>query len=192
MPGLTQEHRWRICRNIVVTLGGAFALLASVQIKVAAQEQDPDPLFLRYCATCHGVDARGVEGLGVNLVESSYVASSSSAELVEFLRAGRLPNDPASITRLPMPGFAHLEALLPILESVEDWSVAELERVVGAYAESRADGKLGKVAQPLRIAVSGGTVSPAIFETLAILGRDSVLNRVRRCLDARDDISRID
>ena len=39
--------------------------------------------------------------------------------------------------------------------------------------------------QPLRIAVSGGTVSPAIFDTLAILGRTSVLNRIDRCLAAR-------
>ncbi len=90
------------------------------------------------------------------------------------------------------PGFDHLEAVLPLLEGVEDWSVAELERVVGAYAEGHAGGKLGKVAQPLRIAVSGGTVSPAIFETLVILGRDSVLNRVRRCLAERETISKVD
>jgi len=42
---------------------------------------------------------------------------------------------------------------------------------------------LGKVTQPLRIAVSGGTVSPPIFDTLAILGKDSTLNRIRRCID---------
>ena len=44
---------------------------------------------------------------------------------------------------------------------------------------------LGKVAQPLRIAVSGTTVSPAIFETLAILGRETVVNRITRCLACR-------
>jgi mono/diheme cytochrome c family protein len=110
MPGLAQERRWKFRRIIFATLGGAFALLVSVQSAVAAQEQEQDPAFTRYCATCHGVDARGVEGLGVNLVESSYVASSSSAELVQFLKVGRLPNDPASITRLPMPGFALLDA----------------------------------------------------------------------------------
>ena len=40
-------------------------------------------------------------------------------------------------------------------------------------------------AQPLRIAVTGGTISPAIFETLAILGQDSTLNRIDRCLANR-------
>ena len=108
MPGLAQERWRRARRSIFATLCGAFALFASFEHKVAAQEQDP--AFRRYCATCHGVDALGVEGLGVNLVESSYVASSSSAELVAFLKVGRLPSDPASITRLPMPGFAHLDA----------------------------------------------------------------------------------
>jgi glutamyl-tRNA synthetase len=44
------------------------------------------------------------------------------------------------------------------------------------------EGNLGKVAQPLRIAVSGGTVSPPIFDTLAILGRESTLSRIRRCV----------
>jgi glutamyl-tRNA synthetase len=86
-------------------------------------------------------------------------------------------------------GFDHLEALLPRLESVEAWTVPALEETVTAYAEEAAGGKLGKVAQPLRVAVSGGTVSPAIFETLVILGRDSVLNRVKRCLAAREAIS---
>jgi len=86
-------------------------------------------------------------------------------------------------------GFAHLEAILPRLRDVSDWSEAALEEVLGAYAEEAAGGKLGKVAQPIRVAVSGGPVSPAIFETMVILGRDSVLNRIERCLSKRDEIS---
>ena len=82
-------------------------------------------------------------------------------------------------------GYAHLEALRPILEIQNDWSIAALEAVVTRYADEHADGKLGTIAQPLRIAVSGGTVSPAIFDTLAILGRDQVVQRIQRCLGAR-------
>ena len=82
-------------------------------------------------------------------------------------------------------GYAHLEALRPILEKQNDWSIAALEAVVTRYADEHADGKLGTVAQPLRIAVSGGTVSPAIFDTLAILGCDQVVGRIKRCLAAR-------
>ncbi len=82
-------------------------------------------------------------------------------------------------------GYAHLEALRPILEIQNDWSITGLEAVVTRYADEHADGKLGSIAQPLRIAVSGGTVSPAIFDTLAILGRDQVVQRIKRCLGAR-------
>ncbi len=82
-------------------------------------------------------------------------------------------------------GYAHLEALRPILETHDDWSIAGLEHVVARYADERADGKLGRIAQPLRIAVSGGTVSPPIFDTLAILGRDQVVGRIEYCLAAR-------
>ncbi len=45
--------------------------------------------------------------------------------------------------------------------------------------------KLGDVAQPLRVALTGGTVSPAIFETLELAGRARTLTRVRRCLERK-------
>ncbi|MBK7117365.1 MAG: glutamate--tRNA ligase, partial [Proteobacteria bacterium] len=46
-----------------------------------------------------------------------------------------------------------------------------------SFAEARGLG-LGKVAQPLRVALTGGTVSPPIDGTLAVLGRDKVLARI--------------
>jgi glutamyl/glutaminyl-tRNA synthetase len=83
-------------------------------------------------------------------------------------------------------GYAHLEALIPVLEQVDPWTVENLEQALAAYAGDHAGGKLGPVAQPLRIAVSGGPVSPAIHETLVILGKDSVINRIRHCLGRRE------
>jgi len=85
-------------------------------------------------------------------------------------------------------GYAHLEAIGPVLEAVEPWTAANIDAAVHAYADEHVEGRLGRVAQPLRIAVSGGTVSPAIFDTLAILGRDSVLNRIRHCLAQRESM----
>ena len=41
---------------------------------------------------------------------------------------------------------------------------------------------MGKVAQPLRVALTGSAVSPPLGETLAVLGRESVLRRIDRCL----------
>ncbi len=86
-------------------------------------------------------------------------------------------------------GYTHLEGIAPVLGDLSDWTVDAIDTALRAYAEAHADGKLGKVAQPLRIAVSGGTISPDINSTLAILGRDSTLNRIERCLGHRETIA---
>ncbi len=79
-------------------------------------------------------------------------------------------------------GMELLEGVAEVLAGVTEWTLEPLERAVTAFAEDRAGGKLGRVAQPLRIAVSGSTISPAIFETLVLVGRDSTLRRIERCL----------
>jgi glutamyl-tRNA synthetase len=85
-------------------------------------------------------------------------------------------------------GYDHLAAIKPLLTDLTDWTKESIERVVNDYSQEHANAKLGKVAQPLRIAVSGGTVSPAIFDTLAILGREAVANRIARCLACREQL----
>jgi len=67
-------------------------------------------LFNAQCIVCHGVDARGVEGLGVSLVDSGFMALSSRQHLIEFLKVGRMPTDPETVTGLVMPGFAWMAA----------------------------------------------------------------------------------
>jgi glutamyl-tRNA synthetase len=42
--------------------------------------------------------------------------------------------------------------------------------------------QLGALAQPVRVAITGGTVSPPIFETLEVLGRERSLARIDRAL----------
>jgi len=82
-------------------------------------------------------------------------------------------------------GYAHLDAIREPLREVGAWTADGLEETIRAYADAHAAGKLGQVAQPLRIAVTGGTVSPAIFQTLEILGKDAVLARIEHCLADR-------
>lgn len=63
-------------------------------------------VFGTNCVACHGPDAGGVEGLGVNLVESRLVAESSPADLILFLQAGRAADASDNVSGVPMPSFA--------------------------------------------------------------------------------------
>ncbi len=76
-----------------------------------------------------------------------------------------------------------LELLLgfrAVVEAMDDFSAQAIEQAVKDFAESQGVG-MGKVAQPLRVAVTGAAVSPPLGQTLGILGKKSVLNRIDRC-----------
>jgi glutamyl-tRNA synthetase len=97
----------------------------------------------------------------------------------EFLFADRpLPLDEKAQKLLDADGRQVLAKLLPQLEGAQRWSAAELEEIVRTYAEA-AGAKLGKVAQPLRAALTGKSVSPPVFDVMAVLGRDEALARIR-------------
>ncbi|MFO0840415.1 MAG: glutamate--tRNA ligase [Phycisphaerae bacterium] len=78
-------------------------------------------------------------------------------------------------------GLAVLRQVRTELAALADWSPSAIEALLRGFAERTGLG-LGKVAQPIRVAVTGTTISPPIFDTLAILGRDRALARVDRAL----------
>ena len=63
------------------------------------------------------------------------------------------------------------------LRDEQDWTTAALEANLKAYAEEQGLG-LGKLAQPLRAALTGQTTSPGIFDVLALLGKEESLARI--------------
>jgi glutamyl-tRNA synthetase len=72
----------------------------------------------------------------------------------------------------------NLEALAAALADLPVWEAAAIEQKVREFAETH-ELKLGSLAQPLRAALTGGTVSPGIFEVVAVFGRDEALIRLR-------------
>lgn len=80
-------------------------------------------------------------------------------------------------------GLALLRDVRDRLAAVGPWEPEPLNAAVEAFAQERGVG-MGKVAQPLRVALTGAAVSPPLGETLAVLGRESVLRRIDRCLTA--------
>lgn len=96
-----------------------------------------------------------------------------------FLFAVRpLPMEEKAEQILADGGRAVVRDLVPRLEAVGDWSASETEAAVRAYAEETGL-KLGKAAQPLRAALTGRSVSPGVFDVLAVLGREESLGRLR-------------
>ena len=72
-----------------------------------------------------------------------------------------------------------LDNVIARLAALPEWTAPAIHEAVTAVATERGIG-LGKVAQPVRVAVSGGTVSPPIDATLEILGRETTLGRLAR------------
>ena len=78
-------------------------------------------------------------------------------------------------------GANALREIREILAQVSEWNAPNIEAAVKGFCDQRQLG-LGKVAQPIRVAVSGTTISPPIFETLEFLGKERTLARIGRCL----------
>jgi len=77
---------------------------------------------------------------------------------------------------LPLIGAARAE-----LAQLGDWSAVAIHELISALVAAHHV-SLGKVAQPLRLALCGGTVSPPIDATLAILGKAESLSRLAAAL----------
>ena len=113
------------------------------------------------------------------------------AELVEanrfFFEPGSIVPDPEAVTkRAGTPeAFERLALVRERLEAAQTWDAATLETAIRGLADER-NGKAGEYIHPLRVAVTGHAVSPGIFQTLVVLGRDVSLLRVAEFLDHRE------
>jgi glutamyl-tRNA synthetase len=79
-------------------------------------------------------------------------------------------------------GVTALRELRDQLAAIDPWSGEQAHELIKSLSESTGKG-MGQFAQPLRVAVSGSTVTPPIDATLDILGKDETLRRVDRCLE---------
>ncbi len=91
--------------------------------------------------------------------------------------------DPEAVAkRLAKPeARQHLEAFAKALETVEPFEPGPLEEALKATAEA-AGAKVGDLVHPVRVAVTGRSVGPGLYDCLAILGREQSLARIARAL----------
>jgi glutamyl-tRNA synthetase len=102
---------------------------------------------------------------------------------VFFFRDVTSYDDKAAKKNLTADAAPLLQSVRDRMAALEGWSAPQLHEIIQAVATESAAG-LGKVAQPIRVAVSGGSVSPPIDVTLEILGRDTTLQRLDRAIAA--------
>jgi glutamyl-tRNA synthetase len=86
-------------------------------------------------------------------------------------------NEKDAAKHLNAEGLAALTELTQSLKGLKDWTAPALHVAVNGFAESKGLA-LGKIAQPIRVAVAGQAISPPIDQTLALLGRERSLARL--------------
>ena len=141
------------------------------------------PHLRKYLARLElAVDAATIpEAKLVAVIEAQRERTKTLVEMAQnsrFLLTRGVQLDPAAAAKhLTAEARALLAELAGRLSLLPDWTALAVHEAVQALAAEKSLG-LGKVAQPLRVAVSGGTVSPPIDLTLHLLGRDETLARL--------------
>jgi glutamyl-tRNA synthetase len=105
------------------------------------------------------------------------------AELARFLVSDAIAYDTkAAEKHLKRELEPMLRDLHERLLALEDWSEPALERAFEAVRASHGSPPMGKLAQPVRVAITGGAVSPGIFETLVVLGKPRSVGRIAEAI----------
>ncbi len=119
------------------------------------------------------------------LVRERVVTLADFGEACDFVFVDRPVMDPAAVGKwLTVPHARRLfECLAADLVSPEDAiSVEACERLVRSFAEGHGIDKLGPVVHPVRVALTGRTVGPGLFELMSVLGRRRMIERFENAL----------
>jgi glutamyl-tRNA synthetase len=121
----------------------------------------------------------------VPLVQTRMQRLTESVDLLSFLFCDELVVDPAAATKvLNADAVPTLEAALKALEGLPTWEAPAIEQ---ALRDALVDGlglKPRHAFGPVRVAVTGSTISPPLFESIELLGRDRTLARLRSATES--------
>jgi glutamyl-tRNA synthetase len=128
-------------------------------------------------------DETQLEQIVVSQRERAKTVREMAANSVFFFRAPTAYDEKAVRKHVTADVLLLLAEASNELDQLENWSAPVLHEVISGFAAAKGIA-LGKLAQPIRLAVCGGTVSPPIDATLAILGKAESLSRLTRALAA--------
>ena len=123
----------------------------------------PEDVVRNYCERTH------------TLKEMAQKAACYYQDITEY--------DPAGVKKWIKEGSVDvLKDSLEALKSLSDWNAQSIDKVLEEVAAKREIG-MGKVGQPLRIAVTGSAMSPGIGDTMMLVGRDRTLSRIQKAIE---------
>lgn len=112
------------------------------------------------------------------------LANSLKCYILEYVEI-----DPKAKEKFLKPeNIRHLSELKELLSGLSDFTSTEIEKVFHAFAEKHGI-KLGTIAQPMRVAITGGSASPGLFEVLEIVGKEKVFKRLSKVIASPPSVS---
>ncbi|TAM72419.1 glutamate--tRNA ligase [Mycobacterium sp.] len=115
-----------------------------------------------------------------DLVQTRIVVLGDAWDLLKFLNDDEYAIDPkAAAKELGPDGAAVLDAALAALDDVADWTAPQIEAALKAALIDELGLKPRKAFGPIRVGATGTTISPPLFESLELLGRDRSVRRLR-------------
>ena len=142
---------------------------------------------LRDYFVAHGHDT-GLDDAGfavaADLVQTRVVVLGDAWELLKFLDEASYALDEKSAAKELRPeAVPVLDATLTALESVQEWVTDGIEAALKTALLETLELKPRKAFGPIRVAVTGASVSPPLFESMELLGRDRSIERLRAARD---------
>ena len=124
-------------------------------------------------------------GLMIKIIETLHARSKTLDDMAEqalFYFTDDITYEEKAAKKFLKPAAVEaLRLLIDQLDKLEDFSKENLETAFKAVMDQTGL-KLGKIAQPVRVALTGKTASPGIFEVTAIIGKDKVISRLKKAI----------
>jgi glutamyl-tRNA synthetase len=117
------------------------------------------------------------------LISERIARLDQGPDMLEFLLVDEVELDPEEAAKvLTDEARGFLDAVAKVLRPLEPWTAEAIERALRELAEER-ELKPRKAFQPVRLAITGRLVSPPLFESIELLGRDRSVARLERARD---------
>ncbi len=151
--------------------------LDELQEKLSPYLPDADPDYL---------------GQIIPLIHERLKRLDEVVSLTDFFFAEELEYDPGLLIakkHTPEESKVALEKVLGAISGLDDFSVESLETALRSLVEELG-WKTGHLFMSIRVAVTGSTATPPLFQTMAVLGKDKCLARIRRAIEMLSDMER--